>query len=104
LNTYILKASEVSMPRAVVENNSRVELRTRAHEKAMLARAASLERTDLTNFILSAALPAARAVIERAEQIRLSERDSLRVMDLLENPPEPNEKLVAAARALQRAP
>ncbi len=90
------------MPRAVAENNSRVELRIGADEKAMLARAASLQRTDLTNFILSAALPAARTVIERAEQVRLSERDSLRVLDLLENPPEPNEKLVAAARALKQ--
>lgn len=90
------------MPRAVVENNSRIELRVREDEKATLARAASLERTDLTNFILRTALPAARAVIDRAEYLRLSERDSLRVLDLLEHPPEPNEKLVAAARALQR--
>ena len=89
------------MPRAVVENNSRVELRIRSDEKATLARAAHLERTDLTNFILRAALPAAQAVIERAEQVRLSPRDSLRVLELLENPPEPNEKLLAAARALQ---
>lgn len=89
------------MPRAVVEGNSRVELRIRPDEKAVLVQAARLERTDLTNFILRAAVPAARAVIERAEQVRLSERDSLRVLDLLENPPEPTEKLVAAARALQ---
>lgn len=37
---------------------------------------------------------------------RLSERDSLRVLDLLKNPPTPNRKLLAAARALlkQRRP
>jgi uncharacterized protein (DUF1778 family) len=89
------------MPRAVVEGNSRVELRIRPDEKAVLVQAARLDHTDLTNFILRAAVPAAQAVIERAEKMRLSERDSLRVLDLLENPPEPNEKLLAAARALQ---
>jgi uncharacterized protein (DUF1778 family) len=39
-------------------------------------------------------------VIEQAEHIQLSERDSLKVLDLLENPPEPNARLLAAAKAL----
>jgi uncharacterized protein (DUF1778 family) len=34
--------------------------------------------------------------------MHLSERDSLRVLDLLENPPAPNAKLLAAARALPK--
>ena len=37
-----------------------------------------------------------------AEEVSLSERDSLRVLDALENPPAPNAKLLAAARALPR--
>jgi uncharacterized protein (DUF1778 family) len=36
-------------------------------------------------------------VIENAERLALSERDSLRVLALLENPPAPNEKLRRAA-------
>jgi len=71
-------------------------------EKAMLARAAALEHTDVTGFILRSALPAAREAIDRAERLRLSERDSLRVLDLLDNPPEPNARLLEAARALAR--
>jgi uncharacterized protein (DUF1778 family) len=39
-------------------------------------------------------------VIEKAEHVELSERDSLRVLDLLENPPQPNARLIDAARAL----
>ena len=35
-----------------------------------------------------------------SQRIVLSERDSLLFADLLENPPEPNEKLTAAAYAL----
>jgi len=37
-------------------------------------------------------------VVDRAERIRLSERDSARVLNLLENPPKPTKALLAAAR------
>jgi uncharacterized protein (DUF1778 family) len=37
-------------------------------------------------------------VIENAERLALSERDSLRVLALLENPPAPNEKLRRASQ------
>ena len=68
----------------------------------MLLRAAALENTDLTDFVLQHALRSAKAVIQEAEHIRLSERDSLRVLDVLENPPRPNAKLRATARALPK--
>jgi uncharacterized protein (DUF1778 family) len=86
------------MPREHVESG-RVELRLKPEDKALLARAAALERLDLTSFILRAALPRAQDVIAQSEKLRLSERDSLRVLDLLENPPEPTEPLLRAARA-----
>ena len=38
----------------------------------------------------------------QAEHLTLSERDSLRVLDALENPPAPNAKLLAAARRLPK--
>ena len=90
------------MPRALVEDNSRLALRVRADDKATLMRATALENTDMTDFILRHALDAARKVIDRSERMALSERDSLRVLDALESPPEPNPKLVAAARHLPR--
>jgi len=40
----------------------------------------------------------------QAEQVALSERDTLRVLDALENPPAPNAKLLAAAHALPIQP
>jgi uncharacterized protein (DUF1778 family) len=90
------------MPRVAVEDNDRMSMRVRAEEKAMLLRAAALENTDLTDFVLQHALRSAKAVIEDAEHIRLSERDSLHVLEVLENPPRPNAKLRAAARALSK--
>ncbi|MBZ5619008.1 MAG: DUF1778 domain-containing protein [Acidobacteriia bacterium] len=88
------------MPRVAVEDNSRMSLRVRPEEKAMLLRAVALKHTDLTDFVLHHALLAAKAVIAEAEHVQLSGRDSLRVLDLLENPPAPNAKLLAAAQAL----
>ena len=87
------------MPRIAVEDNSRMSLRIRAEEKALLLRAVALKHTDLTDFVIHHAVRAAKAVIEQADRVQISERDSLRVLDLLENPPAPNARLLAAARA-----
>jgi uncharacterized protein (DUF1778 family) len=84
--------------------NNRVALRIRPVDKARIMRAVALERTDLTDFILRNALRAADAVIDQAERVVLSERDSLRVLELLENPPAPTGRLLAAARALPSKP
>ena len=91
------------MPRVPVENNDRMSLRIAAEEKSMLVRAAALEHTNLTEFVIRTAVANAKEVIELSERQDLSERDSLQVMDLLENPPEPNEKLMAAAFAMPKA-
>ncbi len=88
------------MPRVAIEDNSRMSLRIQPSDKALLLRAVALENTDLTDFVLRTALQAAREIIDEAEHVHLSERDSLHVLDLLENPPAPNAKLLAAAYAL----
>jgi uncharacterized protein (DUF1778 family) len=90
------------MPRVAVEDNSRLSLRIRAEDKALLFRAVALKHTNLTDFVIRHALRAAQDVIEEADHVRLSERDSLRVLDLLENPPAPNARLLAAAQPLPR--
>ncbi len=88
------------MPRVMVEDNSRLSLRIRAQDKAVLMRAVALENTDLTDFVIRTALQVAKTVIEQAERVPLSERDSLRVLAALEQPPAPNARLLAAAEAL----
>ncbi len=86
------------MPRMLTDNG-RLELRLRPEDKARLSKAAALKRLDLTSYILSAVLPKADADIAEAERLVLSERDSLRVLSLLETPPPPSERLVRAAKA-----
>jgi uncharacterized protein (DUF1778 family) len=77
--------------------DDRIELRATKEEKQLLATAAAYERLDVTSFIMRNVLPAAREVVDRAERVVLSERDTLRVLELLENPPEPTPALLAAA-------
>jgi uncharacterized protein (DUF1778 family) len=76
----------------------RIELRATKEEKRILAIAAAYERLDVTSFIMRNILPTAREIVDRAERIALSERDTVRVLELLENPPEPTPALIAAAR------
>jgi uncharacterized protein (DUF1778 family) len=86
------------MPAAVSARDDKIELRTTKEEKQLLTRAAAYERLDVTSFIMRNVLPAARKAVGRAERIVLSERDTARILELLENPPKPTRALVAAAR------
>lgn len=92
------------MPQILIKDNSRVSLRIPAKEKAVLVRAVALQNTSLTDFVIRHAVAAAQTVIDRAERVKLSERDSLRVLELLEDPPPPNAKLMKAAYALPKKP
>jgi uncharacterized protein (DUF1778 family) len=89
------------MPRPIFEDNSCFALRVCADDKSRLMRAAALQHIDLADFILRHALDAARKVIAETEQTRLSERDSIRVLEALADPPPANAKLIEAARRLQ---
>jgi uncharacterized protein (DUF1778 family) len=92
--------TELAMPRVAVDDNERMSLRVRREQKATLLRAAALQHTDLTDFVVRNALREAEAIIAKADHAKLSERDSLRVLDLLENPPAPNQKLLTVAKTL----
>ena len=88
------------MARNVVEANQRLQIRMSSAKKARIARAAAIQQVDLTQFVTDSALRAADAVIERSEHIELTEKEFLRVMELLEAPPDPNARLKAAIAAL----
>lgn len=78
--------------------DKRIELRATEEEMQVLTAAAASEQRDVASFIMDAAIPAARAVIGGNDRIVLSERDAVRVLALLENPPEPTKDLIAAMR------
>ncbi len=89
------------MPRSAATRDGRLELRAPMEEKRLLAAAAAYERLDVTTFIMRQVLPAARDIVDRNERVVLSERDTVRVLELLENPPKPTEALIEAARAFR---
>jgi len=91
------------VPRLAVDDNNRMNLRIRPEQKAPLMRAAALKNAGLTDFVIQSALREAKTVIEDAERIVLSERDSLLVLNLLENPPAPNAKLRTAIAAMPKS-
>ena len=83
--------------------NDRIELRATREEKQLISEAAAYEQLDITRFIMRNVLPVERGVLERSERIVLSQRDSKRVLQLLEKPPKPTAALIAAARRLAKA-
>jgi uncharacterized protein (DUF1778 family) len=100
IGAIVLLAEEHVMTRAAAENTSRFPMQSPPTERARLMRAALLERTTLKDFILLSALIAAEAVIEKAERIKLDEKQTRFILDLLDNPPKPNPRLLAAAQSL----
>lgn len=90
------------MPQIPTETNDRISLGISSAEKCLLMRAATLQHTSLTEFVVRNALSVARKVVDENERLELTERDSLQVLELLDNPPAPNKKLMAAALALPK--
>jgi uncharacterized protein (DUF1778 family) len=88
------------MPRVATDQSERMAQRIRPEEKRIIMRAAAMRNMDLSQFVVESSIEAAKAVIEAEERFQLSERDSLRVLELLDNPPPPNPRLVAAMRLL----
>jgi uncharacterized protein (DUF1778 family) len=88
------------VPRPAVDDNQRLALRLKPADKALIMRAVALAQTDMASFILRTVLDEAQAVIDKHERLKLSKRDSLLVMELLENPTPANAKLRKADRAL----
>lgn len=90
------------MPITSSTRDDRIELRASREEKRILAAAAAYQRLDLTTFVMRTALPVAEEVVARHERIRLSARDSARVLELLEHPPAPTPALRVAAGRRRR--
>ncbi|EHL5101783.1 DUF1778 domain-containing protein [Salmonella enterica] len=89
-----------TMPQIAIESNERLSLRVSTDAKKLIVRAAAIQQTNLTDFVVSNILPVAQKIVDAAEQVYLTERDTKMIMEILDNPPAPNEKLLAAAFAL----
>lgn len=86
------------MAHAADRKRDRMHLRLDARAKRVLERAASYEKTSVSDFVLAHAVRAAEQVIEARERVTLTDADWDVFYDVLVNPPEPNEALRQAAR------
>lgn len=76
----------------------RVHLRLDARAKRLLERAATYEARSISDFVLANAVQAAERVIQAHERTTLSATDWEAFQAALLDPPEPNERMKAAAR------
>ena len=81
---------------------ARLEARITPNALAVVRRAAELQGSSVSDFVVTAAQEAAHRVIEETQMIRLSAEDQRRFVDLLLNPPPPATALLRAAEAHKR--
>lgn len=79
----------------------RIDLRLTDADKSMIEEAAAMTNQTVTQFLVNSASERAAEVIEQHRRLLLSEASWNQVMDAIENPPEPGDKLKRAARRLQ---
>lgn len=82
---------------------SRLEARISEVLKQKLERAAAIRGLTLSSFVVRSMEQVAADVIREHEQRELSESAQHAFFEALVNPPEPNEKMIAAAKRYQES-
>lgn len=86
----------------LAQTGKRLTTRITDHVQEKLQVAADILGATLNQFVVQAALEKADKVIESESTIVLTRRESLRLLDLIENPPPRNEKFLQAQARYQR--
>ena len=81
------------------KSEARLSARVPARVKETIKLAAELSGATETQFMAQAAYHAAQQVIEQERVVRLSNADTVAFLDMLDNPPSPNNKLTSAVAA-----
>lgn len=77
----------------VVMKTSRIDIRLSEDDKNIIERAAACNRVSTTSYIISVVIKQAQLDLIRNELIHLSKEDMEYLINLLEHPNEPNERL-----------
>lgn len=80
----------------LANTGKRLTTRITDHVQETLQMAADIVGATMNQFVVQAALEKAEKVIESEATMVLSRRESLRLLELIENPPPRNEKFVQA--------
>ncbi|MGE0652807.1 MAG: DUF1778 domain-containing protein [Alphaproteobacteria bacterium] len=79
-----------------ITRDDRLGFRLDEQTKALIERAAQLERRKISDYCLTAITDAARRTIAEHETLNLSERDRAAFFEAMINPPAPGERLARA--------
>ena len=86
----------------LAHTGKRLTTRVTDHVQEKLQMAADLVGATLNQFVVQAALEKAEKVIESESTLVLTRRESLRLMEMMENPPPRTEKFLQAQARYQR--
>ncbi len=84
----------------VTEKRFQTRMPFHVHDK--LSHAAEVLGATLNQFIIQSALEKAQAILEQERVLNLTRKDAKIFFEAIENPPQPNEKLLNAAIAYRR--
>lgn len=92
-----LRATESSKAKPERSKIERLEARVSKEQKELFQQAADIQGRTLTDFVTSSVAEAAKRAIQEHEMMTLSVRDREVFVEALLSPPEPSDKLRAAA-------
>jgi uncharacterized protein (DUF1778 family) len=90
------------MTQSAAKRSERLEARLTSEEKRLIETAATLRGMSVTDWLRTSVRDAATRIIREHESLTLAEKSRRVFVDALLNPPEPNEKAVAAAKRFRR--
>ncbi|MBV2193392.1 MAG: DUF1778 domain-containing protein [Azonexus sp.] len=85
----------------LAQTGKRLTTRITDHVQEKLQAAADIVGATLNQFVVQAALEKAEKLIESETTLALTRRESLRLLEMIENPPPRNEKFLQAQARYQ---
>ncbi|MCU6669475.1 DUF1778 domain-containing protein [Enterobacteriaceae bacterium H4N4] len=79
----------------------RIDLRLTDEDKNLIEEAAAMSNQTITQFMVNSASERAAEIIEQHRRLVLNEGSWNKVMDALDTPPEPNDRMKSATKRLQ---
>jgi uncharacterized protein (DUF1778 family) len=83
----------------LIDKSARIDLRTSEQNKQLLKMAAKLSGQTLTEFIMQVAVNQAQEQVQKAMTMSVDLLDYQQLMEVLEQPPQPSERLVQSLKS-----
>jgi uncharacterized protein (DUF1778 family) len=92
-----MRAAQSRTTRRTATRSARLEARVSRETKALCERAARIQGSTLTEFVVNSAVEAAKRTVRENEFVELTQRDRMAFVEALLNAPAPNARLRRAA-------